>query len=157
LLFAPLALVRDGEPLDAGVGRVLTALNEQDAHDVYAAIRLAQPGGLGKIDEGDVATSDVTDLVAAMRSAAERDLVARQYADGFQEVLGFVVPALEAGLDRGWSLDDVIIHTHLRVMHAFPDTLIARKCGIHVAQRAAEQAGKALDAGEPGGDDYVRA
>ncbi|HEX4149916.1 MAG TPA: triphosphoribosyl-dephospho-CoA synthase [Pirellulales bacterium] len=157
LLMAPLAIADGKRPLDAEIARVLHALDAQDARDVYAAIRLAQPGGLGEVAQADVMHGVADDLVQAMRLAADRDLVARQYANGFHEVLGFVLPALEQALACGWSLNDAIVRVHVRTMHAFPDTLIARKCGPELAQRSAVQAGRVLAAGEPGDANYQAA
>lgn len=157
LLVAPLARVPRSEPLAAGVKQVLAALTPDDARDVYAAIRHAVPGGMGQVDQADVAGDAPDDLLYAMGLAAERDLVARQYVNGFEQVLKSVVPWLAEGLAAGWSLADVIVRTQLQLMHQFPDSLIARKAGLEVAEQAALRAGKTLDAGRPGNDDYYRA
>jgi triphosphoribosyl-dephospho-CoA synthase len=157
LLLAPLAAVPRHTPLREGIGGVLASLTSQDARDVYEAIRLAQPGGLGEAEEMDVAGPPPDDLLAAMRAAAERDMIAGQYANGFQDVLEFVAPAITSGTARGWTLVDSIIHAHLRTMHAFPDSLIARKCGETVAKQAAAQAGAVLETGGPGDEAYLRA
>src|SRR5262245_27331236 len=49
LLLAPLAVVPHEEELRAGVERVLAQLDHEDASRVYAAIRMAAPGGLGRV------------------------------------------------------------------------------------------------------------
>ncbi len=49
----------------------------------------------------------------------------------------------------GWSLADAIVDAHLRVMAAFPDSLIARKCGPAIAEQAADRAAAVLAAGDP--------
>jgi triphosphoribosyl-dephospho-CoA synthase len=157
LLLAPLACVPRRESLAAGVKQVLARLSGDDSRQVYEAIQLAAPGGLGEVAEADVAGEPPDDLLFAMQLAAERDLVARQYVNGFEQVLQAVVPWLAEGLGRQWSLADVIVRTQLRLMQDFPDSLIARKCGLDVARQAAAQAGKALEAGEPGDEDYYRA
>src|SRR6476646_9917343 len=69
------------------------------------------------------------DLMAAMRAAADRDLVAWQYAENFRLVLDETLPALIAGRQSGWTLTDAIIHTHLSLIAHHGDTLISRKCG----------------------------
>jgi triphosphoribosyl-dephospho-CoA synthase len=154
LLLAPMAMTPVTEPLDPGIARVLAGLDADDARFVYRAIRLAEPGGLGEVDAADVRGDPPTDLLAAMRLAAERDLVARQYADEFAEVLGNVVPWLDDGLRQGWTLADAIIRAHLRLMSQFPDSLIRRKCGDGTAQRSAALATAALAAGMPGDKAY---
>jgi triphosphoribosyl-dephospho-CoA synthase len=154
LLIAPLACVPREQPLAAGVDAVLRGLAADDARQVYEAIRLAQPGGLGQTDRMDVAGPPPPDLLAAMRLAADRDLVARQYANGFQQVLEFAVPSLIEGVQTGWRLTDAVIHTQMRLMSEYPDSLIARKCGDDVARRSAEFAARVLAAGRPGEDGY---
>jgi triphosphoribosyl-dephospho-CoA synthase len=154
LLLAPLAAVPRPQSLAAGVATVLSGLSADDARDCYAAIRLAAPGGLGRVDEADVEATAPGDLLAAMRLAAERDLVARQYADGFRQVFKCVVPWLSAGLTAGMAPLDAIVHVHLRLMSEFPDSLIGRKCGAAVAQRSAKLAAEVVDSGPPGSDAY---
>jgi triphosphoribosyl-dephospho-CoA synthase len=154
LLIAPLACVPREQPLAVGLAAVLGGLTADDARQVYEAIRLAQPGGLGRADRMDVAGPPPPDLLAAMRLAADRDLVARQYANGFQQVLEFAVPSLTEGVQTGWRLTDAVIHTQMRLMSEYPDSLIARKCGDDVARRSAEFAARVLAAGRPGEDGY---
>jgi triphosphoribosyl-dephospho-CoA synthase len=154
LLIVPLAMVPREQPLNSGVVKVLEGLDAQDARDVYQAIRLAQPGGLGSVSEADVAATPPSDLVAAMRLAAGRDLVARQYVEGFAQVLGCVVPWLAEGLGHGWPLAECIVHTQLRLMSEFPDSLIARKCGASMAVQSAAMASAVLAAGTPGEESY---
>ncbi len=154
LLIAPLASVRRDEPLEPGVARVLASLTADDARDVYAAIVEARPGGLGEAAEHDIRSAPPADLIAAMRAAAERDLVARQYANGFVEVLREVVPALHDGVAAGWPLWQTIVQTQLRIMERHPDSLIARKCGTEVAAASAAHAGVVLRTGPPESEEY---
>ncbi len=92
LLLAPLAGVPDGVDLAAGVEAVLAATTVADASLVYRAIRLAQPGGMGEVPEQDLGSEPSVTLRAVMSLAAERDLVARQYQNGFHHVLYEALP-----------------------------------------------------------------
>lgn len=157
LLIAPLATVPRVEPLESGVARVLSSLGPEDARDVYEAIRLAAPGGLGKANEYDVAGEPPADLLAAMRAGAERDMIARQYAEDFHHVLHCAVPWLRGGFDHGWTPSDAVIHLQMRLLAEFPDSLIARKCGPETAQESAARAAAVLASGGPGDEDYFRA
>jgi triphosphoribosyl-dephospho-CoA synthase len=157
LLLAPLAAVPRERSLTVGVADVLNRLDAEDSRLVYEAIRLARPGGMGQVDEADIAGGAPADLLAAMRLAADRDLVARQYANGFHELLHDVVPAIKSGLDRGWGTNGAIVHAHLTIMSRFPDSLIARKCGTVTAQRAADHAAEVLRAGTPNDDAFWQA
>jgi triphosphoribosyl-dephospho-CoA synthase len=157
LLFAPLAVVPRNQPLADGIAEVLASLTSEDADAVYEAIRLAAPGGLGRAEKMDVSAKAPSDLLQAMKAASERDLVARQFANGFQEVLQCVVPELVEGRTAGWLLSESIVRTHVRMMAEFPDSLIARKCGDEVARESSDRAAQVLQAGGPGDADYLSA
>jgi triphosphoribosyl-dephospho-CoA synthase len=157
LLLAPLAAVPRERPLADGVADVLARLDAEDSRLVYEAIRIARPGGMGRVDQADVAGEAPADLIAAMRLAAERDLVARQYVNGFYVVFHDVVPAIQSGLDRGWGTSGAIVHAQMTIMSRFPDSLIARKCGAETAQRAADHAAEVLRAGTPNDDPFWQA
>jgi triphosphoribosyl-dephospho-CoA synthase len=157
LLFAPLAKVPRSEPLPEGVARVLAALDADDARDVYAAISLAQPGGMGEVQEMDVAGPPPADLIAAMRAASARDLVARQYINDFTQVLDEAAPWIVEELSAGAKIGEAIVRVQMRLMHRYPDSLIARKCGLHIAERCAWMAGEVLKSGRPGEEPYHEA
>ena len=158
LLFAPLASVpREKRLSPASVHAVLLSLTATDCRLAYEAIRLAQPGGLGQVEEMDVADAPPADLLAAMRAAAERDLVAREYAEDFRTILDVALPRLVAGRQRGGSLSEAIVHTHLWLISQCGDSLIARKCGAELARQAAAMAGRVLEAGFPGEEAYYDA
>lgn len=158
LLLAPLAAVPASESLRrAAIRKLLQSLTPSDAAAVYEAIRLAQPGGLGKVEKMDVVDAPPTDLIAAMRAAEGRDLIAQQYVTDFAMVLEEVVPQLVAGRTRGWSLTDSIIHTHVALLARHPDSLIARKCGSETAKMASAMASDVLAAGDPPDEAYYEA
>lgn len=150
LLLAPLAAVPpDEEELREGLLDVLRATTLDDARAVYQAIRLASPGGLGEAPDQDIADEPTVSLLDAMRLAAERDLVARQYANGYADVFQTVVPALRAALEAGRSLETAIAVSHVTLMTSHPDTLIARKRGLSEAVAALRMACKVIAAGWP--------
>jgi len=149
LLLAPLAAVDPTVPLDQGIESVLNGLTVEDAGWAYQAIRLAAPGGMGRVSAEDLSATPTRPLREIMRLAADRDTIAREYASGFSIVLRFGVWALgdlKRWLD-GW--DETIVGLHLVLMARFPDTLIARKSGRLVAREAARHAQAVLDAGWP--------
>ncbi len=91
LLLAPLAKAaqyadQENDRSSLPTHRVLGELTPLDARQVYQAIRLAKPGGLGSTPSHDVNDSQPDDLVMAMHSAAHRDDIARQYATNFSDV-----------------------------------------------------------------------
>jgi triphosphoribosyl-dephospho-CoA synthase len=156
LLLAPLCAAYDDGAIDPPrVEEVLAGLTIDDASQVYAAIRLAMPGGLGQASEQDVAEAPTVTLRAAMELAADRDLVARQYAGGYAEAFRLAndleeqlrqrftradsLPALTAHeLVETW--EEAIVGAFVRFLAETPDTLIARKRGQAVAEEASRRA-----------------
>jgi triphosphoribosyl-dephospho-CoA synthase len=129
---------------------VLDQLTVEDARLVYQAIRMAAPGGMGEAAEQDIRAQPTLPLQEIMALAAERDLIARQYVNGFHEVLHDGVPVLQRAVDAGFPLEMAVVGTHLELLARHPDSLIARKCGLAVAEEASRRAHAVLDAGWPG-------
>jgi triphosphoribosyl-dephospho-CoA synthase len=151
LLLAPLAAVPLSQDLRQGLPRILDTLNVADARAVYEAIRLAAAGGLGRVHEQDIGEEPTKNLREVMALAAERDLVARQYANHFHEVFDDGVPAVCLGLKQTGCLEDAIIYGHLHLMASYPDSLIVRKRGLAEAQEASCRARTVLDHDWPKG------
>lgn len=147
LLLAPLAkaAAASGGGIDsATVRRCLSELDPRDASLVYQAIRTAKPGGLGAVPQWDVSAEPPKDLLQAMGLAAERDAIARQYANGFEDVFGSVAANLTAQVEAGHSLTTSIVHVHVQTMADIPDSLIGRKCGTETARAASALAQRVL-------------
>ncbi len=136
--------------LAAGLERLLESATGEDAALVYRAIRLANPGGMGRVEAQDLAAEPTLPLRAVMALAADRDLVARQYVNGFHEVLQELLPALRGALGAGLPLETAIIATALETLARHPDSLIVRKAGLDAAMRVSSQAAEVLIAGWPG-------
>jgi len=151
LLLAPLAKaagLAHPQGLRAGVGQVLEALTVDDARLAFEAIRLASPGGLGDADRYDVrqAGVDIT-LLEAMKLAQNRDTVAREYATDFEVTFELGYTTLHRFWEEGHRFSDSIVQTALTILAQVPDTLIARKEGLAVAQEVSRQAHQVLQAG----------
>lgn len=149
LLLAPMAAVPREQSLRQGVPAMLDALTLTDSRDVYAAIRLACPGGLGQSAEQDIAAEPTLPLRQIMTLAADRDRVARQYAFGHEDVLDVGMPALLDSFERFGAAEQAIVFAHLAILARFPDSLIARKRGLEEARQASRNARAVLDAGWP--------
>jgi triphosphoribosyl-dephospho-CoA synthase len=141
LLLAPLAAVPADVTLREGLPQVLVNLTSRDTAHVYEAIRLAQPGGLGKVDEGDIhASAPDIKLVEAMQLAADRDLVARQFTNNFEQVF-WVADRIAT---HGSPLADAIVRAYLELLAEYPDTLVARKCGSEMSEEISGYAKRIL-------------
>jgi triphosphoribosyl-dephospho-CoA synthase len=149
LLLAPLAKAAGAGDIRANLQAVLDDLNVSDAEQVYAAIRLANPSGLGRVPDQDVADVPTMTLREVMQFAADRDLIARQYANGFRQVFDDAVNAIRRGLEGTGSVEAAILHCQLHLMAQYPDSLIQRKRGEGEAVESAHRAKEVLAADWP--------
>ncbi len=119
---------------------------------IFDCIRLAGAGGLSRVNEMDVneCRGDV-DLLAAMQAAASRDDIAKQYATGFRDLHGNVVPLVSQHLLYSDDTLGGIVQAHLHLLSTRIDSLIARKNGVQVATDVKLRAANAL-----AGDDHDR-
>ena len=153
LLLAPLCKAGLEGDLRTRVATALEGLTMDDARDVYEAIRIANPRGLGSAAEHDVHDEPSVPLIEAMSLAAERgDAVARQYVNGFADVFDRVLPDLEAALAAGLAYDEAMVLAHLKQMAREPDGLVRRKCGEDVARQVQARAAAVVDGDWPRGD-----
>ena len=149
LLLAPLArAAASGRgDLRSRLRGVLHRLDRRDARDTYRAIRLAEPGGLGRVRRQDVRRAPTASLLACMRLAAGRDAVAREYASGFETTFGVGLPCLRRLRDRHVPLPIAIGQTFLTILGRRPDTLIARRHGAGRARAVSRAAARVMKAG----------
>ncbi|MCW5625777.1 MAG: triphosphoribosyl-dephospho-CoA synthase, partial [Burkholderiales bacterium] len=149
LLAAPIAQAAldlhgdvDPERLRQRIGAVLSALTVDDAAAAFRAIRIANPGGLGHSDEHDVHAPPQVTLLTAMQAAADRDLVARQYATGYAAIFDTGIPALHAVRARGWDRPQAATAVFLAFLRRYPDSHVGRKLAADVATAVLHEAGR---------------
>ncbi|MFU7561259.1 triphosphoribosyl-dephospho-CoA synthase [Roseiconus sp. JC912] len=140
LLIAPLVkidqqskLTKDVNSTSLAISELLEQLDSEDASHLYSAINQAHPGGMGNVDDMDLADSPPPDFMSAMRSARARDQIAENYSDGFQDLLQVVAPTIETCIGDSGDVLTGISRAHLVLLRRRPDSLIARKFGDQVA------------------------
>ena len=161
LLCAPLAAAaeRDATNLRNALHQVLQDLNVDDADLAFGSIVRAAPAGLGHSAQHDVFNPATVSLLQAMSEAANRDMVARQYATDFADIFDRGLPLFESVSRRRGEAKWATLATFLGFLSAFPDSHIARKFGAETARcvqgaalnfarmlQAAEQADQILPA-----------
>jgi triphosphoribosyl-dephospho-CoA synthase len=150
LLTAPLAkaaLLPAGLPLRERVQEVLAGLTVADSKWVFAAIREAGAGGLGKVDRQDIGGEPTLPLGEAMDLARERDTIAAEYCTGFHHTFTTGYPALVEALEFLPDWRQAVVQAFLVILAALPDTLIARKVGWERAREVSRRAQAVLAAG----------
>jgi triphosphoribosyl-dephospho-CoA synthase len=115
-----------------------------DTEQVFAAIRLANPGGLGASERHDVSEPARAALGEVMAEAAGRDRIARQYATGFADLFEVAAPALAQARDRLRDEGAAVTELFLYLLARFPDSHLQRKHGAQAAARVSKLAAHAL-------------
>ncbi|MDM4014830.1 triphosphoribosyl-dephospho-CoA synthase [Roseiconus lacunae] len=140
LLLGPLVQVdqtsglsNDDAELIGRVTETLHSLDAVDANQLYEAINMAHPGGMGKVDEMDLADSAPPSFLDAMAAAADRDQIAANYANGFEDLISCVLPMLDQAVQQSQDILTGISIAHLRLLADREDSLIERKFGRSVA------------------------
>ena len=153
LLSAPLAAAaeRDAANLRGALHEVLQELDVDDADLTFRSIVRAAPAGLGHSAQHDVFNPATVSLLEAMSVAANRDMVARQYATDFADIFDLGLPLFESVSQSKGDAKWATLATFLGFLSAFPDSHIARKLGAETAncvQRAALNFAAMLQAAE---------
>ncbi|NOQ93722.1 MAG: triphosphoribosyl-dephospho-CoA synthase [Methylophaga sp.] len=138
LLFAPLCLAIERcshfDQLQNELGLVLKELSIQDAEDCYQAIRLAHAGGLGKVDNQDINDTPTITLLQAMNEAKNRDSIAAQFLNNYNDIFQLGLPKLTDAIICGETVEWATTFAYLCLLSNIPDTLIGRKQGKETAQ-----------------------
>jgi triphosphoribosyl-dephospho-CoA synthase len=143
LLFAPLAhaALRPGEAFRPRVAATLAETTVADAQDTYLALRLAAPGGLGRVGDQDVAGTPTRTLRDVMVLAVGRDAIAREYATDFRTTFEIGAPTLRRALADHLPWRDAVVEAAVTVQQRGRAVLAAG--GVRTA--AGREAIAALD------------
>ena len=156
LLSAPLAsaaLSDAAGDVRKRLAKVLAGLSVGDAREAYAAIRQANPGGLGDVPRHGVGTEPAITLLEAMKAAEGHDRIAWNYSHDFADIFELGLPRLREAAERGWPAPFATTSVYLAFLSTIPDTLIERKCGrpqaLEVQEEAKALAAKLHGSGDP--------
>ncbi|BCM24927.1 triphosphoribosyl-dephospho-CoA synthase [Methyloradius palustris] len=144
MIQASLLAYTDGMHLSLreSLAKVLQNLSLEDAVLAYQAVEQASPAGLGNADEHDIHAQPTVTLLSAMQAAEQRDLIARQYSNGFTDIFDVGLAQYESAIARWNNESWAVSAVHLAFMAGFPDSHIVRKYGAskgaEIQQRAAE-------------------
>jgi len=134
---------------------VIESTTSEDAVNVYEAIKIAKPSGLGKAPELDINDSNSVNrivkenisLYQVFKIASQYDRVCSEWVSNYPVTFDFAYPRLMKQIKETGDLNVAIIHTFLKVLAEYPDTFIARKIGIEKAREVSLMAKKVLELG----------
>ena len=150
LLCAPIAAAAGplayGEGLLERIVYMLSSLRHSDACEVYKAISIAQPAGLGKVSEGDVANVPPSSwtLLDAMKASAHKDMIAAQYERSFSDIVD-CSNLYQKYFQKGAGREEALSFVYLQKLSEVHDTHIVRKHGIEKAEWVRKTSQKLLN------------
>ncbi len=149
LLMAPMTLcpaVWNPQSFPESVSRVIQESTPEDCQKIYEAIRIANPGGLGRVESKDVAQAAPVSILQAMQQAASWDDVALQYANGYQQVTQWTLRLIDLSSQHA-KRSDAIRQLQIEILASRPDSLIVRKSGTAVGKQVQDLAADVLQSG----------
>ena len=158
LLLTPLAaaagitLAKEGKiemkKLRANLSSVLKSTTPEDALNVYDAILIANPGGLGGMDELDVKNNaskkkikeERISLYEIMNLSSEWDNISREWVTDMQITFEFGYPLVKKLYGRTKNMNTTTVQSFLELLSKYPDTFVQRIHGKKIAERVSEKA-----------------
>ncbi len=134
--------------------KVLAGLTHEDACLFGRVLEVAGLVNLGGTLEGALnvalGAGPSATLRDAMRFAAERDPMAREYTRGFEVTRELARPALFSALDRIEATRPALVQAYLEVLAEVPDLDVANRAGQREAEEVSRMANGVLKAGGVG-------
>jgi len=126
-----------------------------DAINLYEAIQLAKPGGLGKAPELDVNDPYSKEkilkckisLFEVFRIASSYDSIAAEWTNDYPITFDMGYPYFIKELKHARDFNTATVHVFLKILSEVPDTLIARKAGKEIAEKISLEAKEILSLG----------
>jgi len=134
---------------------IVEATTPEDAINVYEAIKIANPSGLGKAPDLDINNPDSVNriikenvsLLQVFQIASNYDNVCFEWVNNYPITFDFAYPHLMEQIKTFKDLNTAVVHTFLKVLGKYPDTFIARKVGFGKAQEISLMAEEVLKLG----------
>ena len=135
--------------------KIIEESTVEDTLNLYEAIRVCNPGGLGKAEKYDVTNKnsnseiqmDKINLKKIFEFSKEYDLISSEYSTGFNIILTEGLPYFFEKIYQFNNPNNAIVDTYLKILSIHPDSLIIRKSGMDAAIRVSEKAKTILENG----------
>jgi triphosphoribosyl-dephospho-CoA synthase len=134
---------------------VVESTTPEDAIEVYKAIKIANPSGLGTVPELDINDPNSIDMMRKEKIslydvfmiASKYDTVCSEWVKNYPITFDVAYPYMAEQIEETKALTVAIIHTFLKVLAEYPDTFIARKAGFKRANEISFKAKEILQRG----------
>lgn len=134
---------------------VVESTTPEDAVNLYSAIEIANPGGLGKAPDLDVtdpaSKQRILDrkisLYEVFKIAEKYDTICSEWTSNYQVTFDIAYPFLLQRLKEDRAPSRAVVQSFLEVLARVPDTFIARKAGIEKAREVSLEAREIVELG----------
>jgi triphosphoribosyl-dephospho-CoA synthase len=134
---------------------VVQSTAPEDAVDVYEAIRIANPSGLGKAPDLDIndptaikrIIDEKTSLLEVFKIAEKYDTICSEWVKNYPVTFDLAYPFLIDRLRNNPDPSLAIVQAFLHVLAEVPDTFIARKTSIEKARQISLKAKEITELG----------
>jgi triphosphoribosyl-dephospho-CoA synthase len=141
--------------LRRNVKTVVESTTPEDAVNVYDAMKIAKPSGLGKAPKLDINDPTSTrrileekvTLFQVFQIAEKYDTICSEWVYNYPMTFDLACPFLSRQIADRDDPSQAILHTFLEVLAKCPDTFIARKTSIEKAKEVSAGAARILSAG----------
>ena len=143
------------EEFELIVRRVIEDATVEDTLNLYDAIKICNPGGLGRIEKYDIygensyneiRQDDIT-LKKIFELSKDYDLISSEYSSGFNIIIKEGLPYFIETFKSSQDINIAIVNTYLKLLSTHLDTLIIRKSGKEYALEVSKTASDILSHG----------
>ena len=120
--------------LRQSIQNVITESGVEDAELILNAIRIASPSGLGESAEHDVFEHAAADIQTIMKFSESRDLISRQYSNGFLDIFETGFAVIEEVQAKKFGRNEIATAVYLTYLSRFHDSHVLRQHGSNVAE-----------------------
>jgi triphosphoribosyl-dephospho-CoA synthase len=136
---------------------VVESTTPKDAVDLYEAMKIAKPSGLGKAPKLDINDPTSTrrileekvTLFQVFQIAEKYDTICSEWVHNYPVTFDLAYPFFIKQIADGDGLNQAILRTFLEVLAKCPDTFIARKTSLEKAKEVSAEAREILNLGGP--------
>ena len=162
IILAPIAIAAGMIPnrfslskLRKNIKMIVESTTPEDAFDVYDAITVVNPGGLGKSPKFDVTDSNSKKMIRdegvtlfeTFEIASSYDSIASEWVNNYHITFDLGYPYLVEQLEETGDINTATVHAFMKILAEVPDTFISRKVGQAKAESISAEAKEILEAG----------
>jgi len=137
------------------LNKVIESATVNDTINLYQAIRIANPGGIGKIKKYDVTNEDSfnqlikdkINLKKIFELSKDYDLISLEYSSGFSIIFNEGFPYFVKTFNQYRDINIATVNTYLKILSLHQDTLVIRKSGLDSALYISKMASTILEYG----------